>query len=56
MNVSGTEEKAIFGNSHRINIRKVEVLSLIIKLNKYNDNPNNPIVVLKQTVQIQEKN
>ena len=56
MNVSGTKERAIFGNSHQINIREVQVLSLMIELNKYNDNPNNPSVVLKQTVQIQEKN
>ena len=34
---------------------KVQVLSLTNKQNIWNANPNNPKVVLKQVVQIQEK-
>ena len=35
--------------------RKVQVLPLMIKQNIYNHNLNNPRVVLKQAIQVQEK-
>ena len=35
--------------------KNVQVLSIMIKRNKFNNNPNNPRLALKQAAQIQEK-